>query len=144
MEEEYIIAPAGREHIAAIEALESECFSLPCTAKMIEDHLDRYTVLLSGNALAGYRCVSSVLDEGSLDNIAIRPELRGRGLSKRLMDDMIVRAREAGLAVIQLEVRESNAPAIALYEHYGFRTDGKRKNYYTKPREDAILMTLVL
>ena len=58
-----------------------------------------------------------------------------------LLDALEARAREKNLAFLTLEVREGNAPARALYGKHGFRDVGRRKNYYEKPREDAILMT---
>ena len=88
--------------------------------------------------------LSSVLDEGSLDNIAVSLDHRRHGVADALMDAAGAWGRARELSFITLEVRASNGPAIALYDKHGFVTVGRRTNYYEKPREDAILMTLVL
>ena len=85
-----------------------------------------------------------MLDEGNLDNIAVAPAYRRQGVAAALIETLLRRARELSLACVMLEVRQSNAPAIALYESFGFAPVGKRKGYYEKPREDAVLMTLFL
>ena len=141
-----LIKKANAEHIPAIAALEKVCFPAdPWPEEMVGRWLDRYTVALDGDgAVAGYLVLSSVLDEGSVDNVAVAPEHRRSGVGDALVADTVRRAREDGLACLLLEVRVSNAPAIRLYEKHGFREVGRRRNYYEKPREDAILMTLVL
>ena len=97
---------------------------------------------VDGDTLVGYIGVQTVLDEGYINNVAVRPEYRRRGIAAALISLLAERAQAIGLAFMTLEVRESNVPAIALYEKLGFTTVGKRKNYYEKPREDAILMTI--
>ena len=92
-------------------------------------------------AVLGYAVLSAVLDEGNLDNIAVAPEYRRRGVADALLGALTGFGREC-LALLTLEVRASNAPAIALYEKHGFAAVGRRKNYYSAPREDAVLMTL--
>ena len=104
----------------------------------------RVAILLAlgeDGALLGYAVLSTVLDEGNLDNIAVAPDCRRRGVADVLLSALTAFGR-ARLACLMLEVRASNAPAIALYEKHGFRAVGRRKNYYDAPREDAILMTL--
>ena len=86
--------------------------------------------------------LSTVLDEGNLDNIAVAPAYRRQGVADALLSVVTGFGREH-LSRLMLEVRASNAPAIALYEKYGFAAVGRRKNYYDAPREDAVLMTLV-
>ena len=72
--------------------------------------------------------------------IAVHPELRGRGLSRKLMDQLEETAREKGAEALTLEVRKSNRTAIELYKSYGFRKEAVRKNYYHDPDEDAFIM----
>ena len=141
-----LIKKAQPEHIEAIGRLENVCFPAdPWPEEMVGRWLDRYTVALDGDgSVAGYLVLSSVLDEGSIDNVAVAPEHRRRGVGDALVADAVRRARVDGLACLLLEVRASNAPAIRLYEKHGFAEVGRRRNYYEKPREDAILMTLVL
>ena len=104
----------------------------------------KITAAVQDGAVLGYIVFSAVLDEGSVDDIAVAPAHRRRGVADALLRDAAQRARENGLREIWLEVRASNAPAAALYEKHGFAEVGRRRNYYEKPREDAILMTLVL
>ncbi|MBO7739195.1 MAG: ribosomal protein S18-alanine N-acetyltransferase [Oscillospiraceae bacterium] len=133
-------------HIPQMVELEKICFSLPWTADMIRSELNNpsclYLAAVDGDTLVGYIGVQTVLDEGYINNVAVRPEYRRKGIAAALISLLIDEARAIGLAFMTLEVRESNAPAIALYEKLGFTTVGRRKNYYEKPREDAILMTI--
>ena len=139
------IVKAGPEHIGAIAALEAECFSDPWPGDMIGRMLDRFTVALDdAGGVIGYLALSSVLDEGSIDNVAVAPAARRGGVGDALVRDAVRRGRAQELAFITLEVRAGNEPALRLYEKHGFLPVGRRKNYYEKPREDAILMTLVL
>ena len=136
---------ARPEDVPAIAALEEICFQAdPWPVEIIARYYDRFIVAMEGDALAGYAALSSILDEGNLDNIAVAPAYRRQGIGEALLKEILRRAREKALAVLYLEVRAGNRPAIALYEKHGFLEVGRRKNYYEKPREDAILMTLVL
>ncbi|MBR6654688.1 MAG: ribosomal protein S18-alanine N-acetyltransferase [Oscillospiraceae bacterium] len=133
-------------HIPQMVELEKICFSMPWTADMIRSELNNpsclYLAAVDGDTLVGYIGVQTVLDEGYINNVAVRPEYRRRGIAAALISLLTEQAQAIGLAFMTLEVRESNAPAIALYEKLGFTTVGRRKNYYEKPREDAILMTI--
>lgn len=133
-------------HIPQMVELEKICFSMPWTADMIRSELNNpsclYLAAVDGDTLVGYIGVQTVLDEGYINNVAVRPEYRRRGIAAALISLLVEQAQAIGLAFMTLEVRESNAPAIALYEKLGFTTVGRRKNYYEKPREDAILMTI--
>lgn len=75
-----------------------------------------------------------------MTNIAIAPEWRGRGLGNALMADLIRAAMQRGATAMTLEVRPSNAPALALYARYGFQAAGRRPHYYSDNGEDAIIM----
>jgi len=96
-----------------------------------------------GGEILGYIGLMYVLDEGYISNVAVRPDFRRQGIAESLLSALETRARGMGLAFLTLEVRAGNGPAIALYEKRGFRSVGRRKNYYEKPTEDAILMTLL-
>ena len=85
-----------------------------------------------------------VLDEGYISNVAVSPECRRQGIGDALIAEMDSRAKRRALSFATLEVRESNAPAIALYSKHGYVPVGTRKNYYDLPRESAILMTKFL
>lgn len=88
----------------------------------------------------GYAGLQTVLDEGYINNVAVAEAYRRQGVADELIA-AFVRFGQAKLAFLTLEVRASNAPAIALYAKHGFAEAGRRKNYYDDPKEDAILMT---
>ena len=132
-------------HLPQIEALEKQCFSMPWTWEQLMSQLpdDGHEFLAAeeeGKVL-GYVGMMTVLDEGYISNVAVAPEHRRRHVSDALLDALEARGRALGLAFLTLEVRESNAPAAALYAKHGYLEAGRRKNYYEKPREDALLLT---
>ncbi|MCD8088977.1 MAG: ribosomal protein S18-alanine N-acetyltransferase [Oscillospiraceae bacterium] len=132
------------DHIDQISALEALCFETPWPLDMISRLREQFIVAVEGNTVLGYAVLSTVLDEASLDKIAVAPVIRRRGIGKALLDAVIARCQAQGMATLTLEVRASNQAAIALYENARFTPVGCRKNYYEKPREDAIIMTLVM
>ena len=141
----YEIVPMDRSHIPQIAALERECFSTPWTEAMLEEELynPQASFIVAedgeGNVL-GYAGLHAVLDEGYIDNVAVEPDARRHGVASALLD-VFCRFGAANLAFLSLEVRASNAPAIGLYEKYGFQRAGLRPNYYQKPAVDAVIMT---
>jgi ribosomal-protein-alanine N-acetyltransferase len=141
----YEIVPMDRGHIPQIAALENQCFSTPWSANMLSDALfDPQASFIvaedeEGNIL-GYAGLHVVLDEGYIDNIAVEPDARRHGVASALLD-VYCRFGAANLAFLTLEVRASNAPAIALYEKFGFEKKGLRPGYYQHPKEDAVIMT---
>jgi len=138
------LAEAG--DIDAIAAIEAECFSEPWSAQAFADVLYREDVILlvadigGEDKIVGYVCMYMAADEGEITNVAVKSDCRGRGIAGGLMDDLISRAKDHAIEMIFLEVRESNAPAIALYKKNGFEQNGLRKNFYRNPTENAILM----
>ena len=144
----YRIVPMTAAHLPQVAALERRCFPAdPWSEELFRDALDNPhpAILLAegeDGAILGYAVLSVILDEGNLDNIAVAPDARRRGVADALLSAVTGFARERRLAFLNLAVRASNAPAIALYEKHGFAAVGRRKNYYNAPREDAILMTL--
>jgi len=81
---------------------------------------------------------------GTSDGVGVPPPPRRQGIADALLNELLRRAKGLGLATVTLEVRETNAPAIALYQKHDFVPVGRRKSYYTSPTEDAILMTVTL
>ena len=140
------IEPMTAEHLDEIAALERVCFSDPWSrnlfAETLKNDLSAYLVALDdAGRVAGYAGLTVVLDEGSIDNIAVRPDCRRRGVAAQLLEVFLNFAQGNRLAFLTLEVRASNYAAIALYGSRGFRTVGRRKNYYERPTEDALIMT---
>ena len=140
------IVKMEKEHIPGLVEIENACFSHPWTydgfAAEIESTTANFFVALSDGAPVGYIGFHAVLDEGYVDNIAVLPGYRRQGIAKLLMDSAFERCAVLGLSFLSLEVRKSNAAAIALYESYQFKTEGERKNFYSAPREDALIMTV--
>ena len=141
------IVPMSGDHLDEIAALEKICFSTPWSRAMLAEELDNacsafLTALDEDGRVIGYAGLQVVLDEGYIANIAVRPEDRQKGVASQLLQVFIDFARGNKLAFLTLEVRPSNTAAIVLYGHHGFRTAGRRKNYYEHPKEDALIMTL--
>jgi ribosomal protein S18 acetylase RimI-like enzyme len=88
---------------------------------------------MEGEVAAAYAGILTVLDEGQITNVATAPAYRQRGLAAKALGAVLQHARERALGSVTLEVRVSNAPAIALYEKYGFTVLGRRKGFYTLP-----------
>ncbi len=145
---DYHIGNADKRHLDALVELERQCFSVPWTRAQIAAELpDGHHEFLAAEAdgkLLGYVGMMYVLDEGYISNVAVAPDCRRQGIASALIAALLRRADELRLSFVTLEVRESNAPAIALYERFGFAPVGRRKGYYDAPKEDAILMTTYL
>ncbi len=134
-----------RKDCQAVQALFEECFSHPWKKEAIEETLcmEGYVSLVAetDQRIVGYIGYRSVLDEADITNVAVSPDLRRQGIGHELLDRLLFLAGQKGICTIYLEVRDSNTAAITLYEHAGFRVCGQRKNYYTEPEEDALLMS---
>ena len=129
--------------VPQIAALERVCFSDPWSEKSIlselENPLSCWLVAMDGEHLAGYVGSQTVLGETDMMNLAVDPDYRRKGLGKELILSLIEALRQRGSRCLTLEVRDSNAPARALYEGLGFQEIGRRRNYYRNPREDALI-----
>jgi len=134
------------EHIPRIAELERACFSRPWSEDSLRGELWNEAAVIivaegEDGTVLGYAGLQTVLDEGYITNVAVDPQYRRQGVADELISAFL-RFGQAKLAFLTLEVRASNAPAIALYAKHGFAEVGRRRNYYEAPREDAILMTL--
>ena len=133
-------------HIPQIEALERLCFSLPWTAEalcaQLKDGQHEFIAAFDAQGrVLGYVGMMFVLDEGYISNVAVSPDCRRQGIADALIDRLCELCKVHALAFVSLEVRAGNVPAIALYEKHGFERVGLRKNYYERPKEDALIMT---
>ena len=140
------IVPMNADHLDEVAELERICFSTPWSRNMLAEELDNmlsaFLVALDDrDRVVGYAGVQVILDEGYITNIAVRPECRRQGIAAKLLQVFMDFAKANQLSFLTLEVRASNYDAIALYESRGFRSMGRRKNYYEHPREDALIMT---
>lgn len=140
------IRPAARADVPAIAALEKVAFTDAWSAAefaiLVHSGTTIFLVALEpeGGAVAGYVIVSAVLDEAEVLNLAVSPAWRGSGLGGRLLDAGLAEAAGAGAISVFLEVRESNVAARALYGSRGFREISRRRQYYRKPVEDALVL----
>ena len=148
MNKDIAIVPAEKPMLHAMAAIEQACFSHPWSLAALEGELERSDACilcaLCGGEVVAYGSMRMVLGEGSIGNLACLDAFRGRGIGGRLLDALIACARQAGLERILLEVRPSNAPALALYRSRGFVTLGRRKGFYRDPPEDAFMLELAL
>lgn len=140
------IVPMTADHLDEVAELERICFSAPWSRNMLAEELDNalsaFLVALDDEGkVVGYAGVQVILDEGYITNVAVRPEYRRRGVAAQLLEVFIAFAEGNKLAFLTLEVRASNQAAIVLYGRHGFRSAGRRRNYYEHPKEDAIIMT---
>ena len=130
-------------HLSDIATLEQLCFAEPWSvtslALLLGETAVGFVVTEDGHAVAygGMLCVAG---EGQITNIAVHPDCRRRGLGRAVTEALLDYAKGNGLFEVSLEVRASNAAAIALYEHLGFSTCGVRRDFYKKPTEDALIM----
>ena len=142
----YDIIPMTADHLDEVAEIERRCFSDPWSRRMLAEHLENEcaaTVVAQGEdgSVMGYAGLLVVLDEGYITNVAVRPEYRRQGVASQLLQVFERFARSNDLAFLTLEVRDTNAPARALYAKHGYEEVGRRKNYYDHPKEDAIIMT---
>ena len=132
------------DHVAQVAALEKRCFSDPWSEKSIagelENELSVWLVAQEQGTVLGYVGSQTVLDETDMMNIAVHPDFRRCGIAAELIGELISCLKARGSRCLKLEVRVSNAPAIALYQTMGFVRLGLRKNYYRNPKEDALIL----
>lgn len=138
------IRPMDQTHVAQIAELEKICFSEPWSESSIASELSNplscWLVAVEGERVAGYIGSQTVMGETDMMNVAVAPDFRRQGVAQTLILALVDALKERGSHWLMLEVRDSNAPARALYEKLGFAEVGRRKNYYSKPREDALIL----
>lgn len=142
---DFRLLPMDRSTVPDVAAIERECFSQPWSEDMLAEELynDNASFIVAvadDGTVLGYAGLTVVLDEGYINNIAVRSQYRRMGVADALLGTFINFA-EDHLAFLTLEVRASNDKAISLYTKNGFVQEGRRKDYYKDPKEDAIIMT---
>ncbi len=140
----YQIVPMQEEHLAGLAEIERACFHAPWSENALREELGKGIFLVAVDAQGvpvGYVGCQTVLDEGYITNVAVLPAHRRYGVARQLLQQLAQCAVEQALSFVTLEVRASNAPAIALYTKAGYVPVGQRKNFYRAPTEDAVLMT---
>jgi ribosomal-protein-alanine N-acetyltransferase len=136
----------GNEDLDGVLLVESESFTNPWTREMYAWELQNRSVChilvvrTDGRPVVGFCAFWLVVDEIHINNVAILPDLRGRGIGSALMAEVFTAARALGARRATLEVRESNEGARRLYERLGFAVGGRRPGYYSSPVEDALIL----
>lgn len=142
---DFQIAEFTPEMAADIAEIERNCFSSPWSAEAIISSYEFNTtffIALSSQKIVGYCGVQSITNEGYITNIAVLPGYRNNGIGKALFKRIVEFCTQNRLYLLSLEVRKSNQTAIHLYETFGLSNMGVRKNFYTNPTEDAVIMTI--
>jgi len=138
------------EDLDRVHAIETRCFSTPWQLSSFKYEIDNIDAILKVALfhldIVGYVCIRTILDVTHILDIAVKHDVRRMGIAKRLLGSALQELRTArpDTKNITLEVRESNIAAIRLYEKFGFDEVGRRRDYYKKPTEDAIIMGLDL
>lgn len=132
------------QHVEQVAQLEKQCFSSPWSINSIQGELTNplslWVVATEGEKLAGYVGSQTVLGEADMMNLAVDPAFRRQGIGRELVNTLINCLKEKGAYCLTLEVRASNVQAISLYDQLGFLEIGRRPNYYSDPKEDALIL----
>lgn len=147
---EFVLRPAADLDLADVVAMERVCYSDPWPASSFASlpSNDRvcFVVAREANAgkLVGFAIAWHVMNEGELANLAVAPEHRRNGIGRALLEAVTTDALGRGTSELYLEVRESNNAARELYGAAGFDEVGRRKGYYRRPDEDALILRRTL
>jgi ribosomal-protein-alanine N-acetyltransferase len=143
---DFVVTQAALEDLGAVEALQRETFTNPWAAESMRWELEHtdvarlYVLRAPGGTIVGYCACWMVFDELHINSLAIAPDWRRRGLALTLLRAVIAESVRAGARSATLEVRQSNDAARALYERLGFSVEAVRRDYYQRPREDALIL----
>lgn len=143
---ELAISPLAREHIDQVWALEQASFKNPWSRSLFLGELasplarDRVVLLQPAGTVVAFICLWLVAGEAQVQNLAVHPAFRRRGIGRWLLLCSLAEARAAGARTVTLEVRSGNLAARRLYESLGFGQQGVRSGYYRDEGEDALLL----
>jgi [ribosomal protein S18]-alanine N-acetyltransferase len=138
MREIRLMQPADLTEVLKIE---NSCFSLPWPAEAFDEHPhSRAFVLTDEGTLRSYIIYHLIPPEGIIINFATAPDFRRKGFGMELLEKTLTQIQKQGVRTFYLDVRISNISAQKIYRHFGFSKLGIRKNYYSQPPEDALVM----
>lgn len=142
------IHPMTENYLEQVASLEVCCFSKPWSREALKEELGNpqavFLVAEENGEVLGYIGMHVVFGEGYMDNLAVFPHARRKGVGKKLVETLIAWLKQHDGLFLTLEVRLSNQAAISLYQSLGFEEAGRRPRFYQEPVEDALLMTLTL
>lgn len=146
--ENLVIKKATPDDAYDLSLIENQCFSTPWSENSLREFVNTESsyvlTALVDDKTVGYIGMYHSFGEGDITNVAVMKDYRNLGIAKKLISELIALSRESGISVLRLEVRQSNISAISLYKKFGFFEVGIRKNYYSHPKENAVLMDLNL
>lgn len=144
MENKIIIRSMDSQDIFSVSEVEKRSFTIPWSEEMFRIELQNpnclYFVAEISNVIVGYVGLWIIVDEGHISSIAVDPSYRRLKIGRALMQNIFDIAQKKQLKGLTLEVRASNIGAIELYKSFGFKTEGRRKAYYSDNQEDALIM----
>ena len=134
-----------KEHCEILAELEKLCFSRPWSQKAIEDEVNNpnafFVTAVDEEKILGYGGMHCTHQECYIDNIAVFGHQRKKGVGTAIVKALVQEAQRRGAEYISLEVRPSNWPAVGLYTKLGVMEEGRRRNFYSDPTEDALILT---
>lgn len=132
-------------HTETLADLEKLCFAQPWSKKSLDEQIKNpiayFIVAMEEDAILGYGGMHCTVDECYVDNVAVFRHQRKRGVGTAIISDMIKEATSRQGRFVSLEARPSNKAAVSLYKKLGFVEEGRRKNFYSDPKEDALILT---
>jgi ribosomal-protein-alanine N-acetyltransferase len=135
----------NKSDVPRVCEIEKSIFSLPWSENSFIDACENpnnvYLVCECDGVIAGYCGMWTVLGEGNITNVAVDANYRKKGIAGEMLAALHESGAKKNVDTYFLEVRESNAAAIHLYEKMGYKEIGKRKRFYERPVEDAIVMS---
>lgn len=140
---EIAVVPMQSAHVPQVAELERQCFSDPWPEEILagelKNPLSLWLVAVKGQKVVGYIGSQSVMGEADMMNLAVHPDFCRQGIAEQLAQTLMAHLRHSGVKTLCLEVRVSNASAIALYQKLGFAEVGCRPRYYFHPTENALI-----
>ena len=143
------IIPMTTQHLDKVSLIESVCFSNPWSKDAFKyglenNNLHTYLTAIYDGEIVGYICLFHIFEDGEILNVATSPEYRQRGIAQSLLNKAFELFAHKDVTRVTLEVRPSNRAAHTLYIKNGFHPIAVRKNYYTLPTEDGLVMEKTL
>lgn len=129
-----------RVHEIACASLSGDAWSKALLLSAVDSEHEYCIVCDIDGEISGFAILSISVDTADVEGVAVAPDYRRRGIADNLLGMLMTYGMSKGVREFALEVRESNAPAIALYKKNGFVTEAVRKAYYKNPAEDACIM----